>query len=1591
MPNSDTFSALRREAALETAKLEIPALTAFAELLFAGALDEDIVAFSAAQFARICAEAFDEFRTRKPGKPKIAIRNYDPPLGPLTVISVFNDDMPFLVDSTLALLNEFGAEIKLVLHPILQVKRSPAGELVSVHGRNESLSGLSRESCMHIHVARLDDQSCDRLRSGLEEALTDVKAAVLDWRAMQSRLKDAISSYRNSPPPVPVDDLTEFVSFLQWLLDNHFTFLGMREYAFSGDLQQGSFEPVADSGLGTLRKPEIEVLNRGSSKASISPEIRDFLMLPALLIITKSDALARVHRRVAMDYVGLKLFNSDGELAGELRIVGLFTSSAYTQNPREIPLVRRKLEGVSAASGFSPDSHSGKALSNVLENFPRDELFQIDAEPLGEIANGILQLDERPRTRLFVRVDRFDRFVSALVFIPRDRFNTEVRVKAGDVLAKAYGGRVASFSPAFSEAPLVRVHFIIACDPGNRFKPDLAEIERAIAEAVRTWDDRLANALSAPDMHGRILRWAGAFPPGYTSRVSPEEAINDIAEIDRLADSDAVAVEFVAGTAGEPNRCRLKLYRNGDAVPLSSRLPILENMGFRSISETTYELRPAAGDDRSTAVVHDVLLETASGLPAEINARRKLLEETFMAVWMGRAESDILNTLVLVQSLPWRDVSLLRAFTRYLRQASATYSPDYMSQTLVKHGGVSGNLIKLFRSLLDPIKANSEDAEAARADIVAALTKVPSLDEDTIIRRNLNLADAILRTNFFHAGPAPTIAFKIASKQIDGLPSPKPFAEIFVYSPDVEGIHLRGGPIARGGLRWSDRPEDFRTEVLGLAKAQSVKNAVIVPVGAKGGFVPKKLPAGGTREQVQAEGIRAYKLFVSSLLALTDNILPGGIDPPDDTVRRDGDDPYLVVAADKGTASFSDIANGLSEGRDFWLGDAFASGGSAGYDHKKMAITARGGWEAVKRHFREMNVNIQTTPFNVIGVGDMSGDVFGNGMLLSPCIRLVAAFDHRDMFIDPNPDPARSLAERKRLFDLPRSSWQDYDASLISKGGGIFSRQLKSIPLSAEMQQLTGLTGSSTTPRALMQSLLKAKTDLLWFGGIGTYIKAGNEAHSDAGDRANDALRIDADDVGAAVIGEGANLGLTQRARVEFALKGGRINTDAVDNSAGVNSSDVEVNLKIALGTAERAGKLNRPARNKLLVEMTDQVAALVLRNNYLQTLCLSLAEMQGTEGNGYAMELMHMLEARGLLDRKLEALPGDPAVIERDARGLTLTRPENAVLMAYAKLSLNNDLLASDVPDDPYLSRELMRYFPSQMREQYPQEIETHRLRREIISTLLSNSMINRGGPWFVSRLSEETGAGPGAIAAAFAVARDTFGFTELNTLVDELDGQIPGGAQLMLHHGLQKRLTWATLWFVRHESLEKGLDELVVRYRTGIRDVENILSGLLDEPSGQAYAAERTSLEATGIPKDTSRRLAAGTYLQRAPDIVRIAAQTGTEIAPIARALYASAGALRIYRIAEEAAKIVAHDFVERRAINRLVGQLFHSHRAIVARVVEAASQGNDRWGNWLVGNGAAADKATAVIDQLLSDRKFDLARLAVAQGTLADLALR
>ncbi len=1574
-------------------------LADFAAELYQQGAAEDLVAYSADELAAFARATFQDFRSHPRGTSRISVTNPSfktkgRMAGEVTVIELVNDNMPFLVDSVMAELHDSKLTVHLVLHPIYNVERGAQGELVSFSGHK---GGAAREdhqeSVIHIHVSRIVNEEA---RAGLEQRLTrimdDVRAAVADWKAMRKRLTKAVNTYKTAQADGSSNELWEAIQFLEWMADDNFIFLGMREYTFDGGAGEGELTPIDSTGLGLLADPDMRVLRRGGEFVQITPEIREFLMRPDPLIIAKANVKSRVHRRVYMDYVGTKMFDAAGKMTGELRIVGLFASTAYNEPTGTIPFLRRKVSSVLAKAGFDSDSHSGRALTNVMETFPRDELFQIDHETLYDFAMAILQLDERPRIRVLARPEKFDRYVSILCYVPRDRYTTEVRLNIGTYFAHVFDGHLSAWYVTYPEGPMARVHFIIGRSSGKTPSVAQDELEKAVASIIRTWPDGLMDAFKehfSPEVAERLSdRYALAFHGGYKEVYNAENALADVQKIESLSEGRQATITFFRSSGAPDTRLSLKVFHLEAPIPLSARVPLLENMGFKVINERTYRITPAG---MPFCYLHEMTLEAAKGGSIELSADLKgRLEALFMAVWLGQAESDGYNALVLTAGLGWRDIAMVRALSKYLRQVGIRYSEDYMWTTLNNYPAIAAKLVELFHVRFNPALSEADrtlNAARIENELSSEFDAVVSLDDDRILRRFQNVIDAILRTNFFQLDadgkPKPTFAFKIDSRRIDDMPQPKPFREISVYSPRVEGVHLRFGKVARGGLRWSDRPQDFRTEVLGLVKAQQVKNAVIVPVGSKGGFVPKRLPAGGDREAVFAEGTEAYKIFVSSLLDVTDNLKGDQILPPLEVVRHDEDDPYLVVAADKGTATFSDTANGISTSRDFWLGDAFASGGSAGYDHKKMGITARGAWEAVKRHFREMNRDIQSEPFTVAGVGDMSGDVFGNGMLLSKEIRLVAAFDHRDIFIDPTPDAASSFAERKRLFDMGRSSWADYDKSLISAGGGVFSRQLKSIPLSEEAQQLLGIPRAKATPQEVMTAILKLNVDLMWFGGIGTYIRASTETDADAGDKANDAIRVTAREIRAKVIGEGANLGMTQRARIEFGRRGGRSNSDAIDNSAGVNSSDMEVNIKIALGAAVQSGKLDIPARNVLLAQMTDEVAELVLRNNYLQSLAISMTEQRGLEDFGYQGRMMRQLEQAGHLDRQVEFLPDDAALAELEKAGLFLTRAELGVLLAYAKITLYDALLESGVPDDDYLARELFRYFPDQMADAYAEEIRGHRLRREIIATMLANSMVNRCGPTFITRIADQTGASAAEIACGFVAVRNSYGLTDLNEEIDALDTRIDGKVQLDLYAEVQNMFLDQVVWFRRHVSFKDGIAAVVERFRAGIDAMRPHLEKAVTPAQAALLAAAVEENVSKGVPEPLARRITWLPVEATIPDIVLIAGDTGAELDAAASTFFEVAAHFGIAEMAIRARNLVVADYYDGLALDRALATLSDAHRQLTAAALRAGG-----FAHWLAGHEAIVARTTRSVGEIL-EGTISVSKFSVAASLLAEIA--
>ncbi|MBS0472625.1 MAG: NAD-glutamate dehydrogenase [Proteobacteria bacterium] len=1565
---------------------------AFFQALYRNAAPDDVNRYEPAALAALAKLVHARVSAHQSGEINVTLfsaRDEDPAYAENdTVLVAINDDKPFLFDSLIADVTAEGGRLRAVFHPIVSVNGAPVS--VIVLALEPVVSEVRQRALVHSAKAMF----------------AQVGVAVRDWRAMMLRLRDAIADLKAQPPRVSADELAESLSFLEWLGDNHFTFLGARDYRYSAD-GDGALEPVFETGLGVLTEPEARVIRRGPDRAQITAQVRAFLNQPSPLIITKSNERSLVHRRVHMDYVGVKIFDAEGNLTGEHRFVGLFTSGAYSRRPGDIPLLRRKIANVIAHAGLPAASHDGKALVHILDNYPRDELFQISEDELFATAQGILRLGERPTVRLFLRFDRFDRFVSALVYVPRDRYDTHAREKIHHILAQALNGRLTAATPTIDDSVLARVHYIIGRNDGERPFASVQQLEEQIRGAIRTWDDGFSDAMEA--VHGEtegmrlVQEHQAHFSPGYRGSFTPMEAAHDLDEIIALTKHDARIHARVYRKHGDAHSAlRIKLYILGEVLPLSASLPVFENLGLRVIAEDSFPLTLKTGDSWThEANVLDFQMERVDEGAADLGEIKQPLEDVFHAVIAGQAESDGFNRLVLSASLDWRDVTILRTMAKFLRQAGFAFSQDYVEQALCRNPDLARLLVELFHARNQP--GTGADAAAIETRIDGALNDVQSLDDDRIIRRLRNVTANVLRTNFYQkdasGAPKHYVAIKLDSQKLDDLPLPRPLVEIFVYSPEVEGVHLRFGKVARGGIRWSDRREDFRTEILGLVKAQQVKNAVIVPVGAKGGFYPKQLPVNSTREAVQEAGISAYKVLINALLDVTDNLHPdGSIVPPPDVVRHDGDDPYLVVAADKGTATFSDIANGIAEGRGFWLGDAFASGGSHGYDHKKMGITARGAWEAVKRHFRELGRDIQSEPFTCIGVGDMSGDVFGNGMLLSKETRLLAAFDHRHIFLDPDPDPHASWTERKRIFDLPRSSWDDYNRDLISKGGGVFARTLKEIPLTPEVKAIAGVAADKLSPQELIKALLKAEIDLLFFGGIGTFIKASTQSNLEAGDRANDALRVDGGEVRAKVVGEGANLGVTQLGRIEYARSGGRINTDAIDNSAGVDTSDHEVNLKILLGGPVRRGELTTEARDELLTAMTDDVAAHVLRDNYDQTLALSVAQGRAVKDLDAHGRYMRDLEQRGRLDRTVEFLPNDIELQKMENENRGLTRPELAVLLAYAKLDLDSEIVASELPDDKAFESVLAGYFPPAAVERFPGALEQHRLKREIVSTVLSNRIVNLAGPVFVARMKEMSGATGAHVARAFAVAEGAFGLAALKERIDALDGKIAADVQTGMYTDIAEIVRRVGLWFINNVPADAGIADTVALYRAGVEQLRGTFHSLVSPYDAMDTEGRIRQLVDAGVPLDIAEDIAVLPLVGSAPEIAQLARARTLSVDLVAGAYFAMGATVGIDRLRGLSQRISATQHWDRLAIRRIADDLFAGQRALTAEALDGLDRsdgtradGAEAVKAWAERRGDGLSRAKGFLEALEHGGDPSIAKLTLANSQIRELATK
>ncbi|MGI9522303.1 MAG: NAD-glutamate dehydrogenase [Hyphomicrobiaceae bacterium] len=1579
-----------------TAELgQAAAAQVFATELYADLDASAVESFGNEALARLAHAIYKHHADRIVGEHKIAVDRVPSPRGKAfdrSAISILNDDMPFLVDSVLGELRSLGYGADFVFHPTFRVERGANGQRLSLDsGAGLHWSERQQESVIVVFVDTLTEDQAGHIAACLNRVLHDVRVAVDDWKKIVDRFEQSIAAIEMVPPPVPAELLLESVAFCRWLVGNQFTFLGLREFRLDGDQETGQLVPIDGSGLGVLRDPDLHVIAKGGKGLELTPQSRRHVFKAEPLIITKSDILSRIHRRAYMDYIGLKTYAADGRQIGEVRVVGLLTSQAYTERPSHIPFLRKKVATVLAKSGFAKGGHSSKALVNVLEHFPRDELFRISDEMLVRWSSGMLDLEMRPRVRVFARRDRFDRFVSTLVYVPRERYSSHLRERIGDVLAEAFNGRISGFEPYFPEGSLVRVHFIVGRNEhGERREINEPRLEAHITELSQNWHDQLAVAIASKGPESDRLRrkYASAFSNAYAEVFEVEYALLDVQRIERLSRDRPASIDFRGDNNTLSSALNVVVYRFDEPIPLSERVPVLENFGFRSIDERSYRVLPQFDDGARQVALHNMQLEVADGTDIDLEQVGRKLEEAYLAVSSDLADNDPFNRLVVSAQLEWREVAMLRSYAAYLRQIGVPYGMRYVAETLVHYPNLVADLVRLFNVRFDPLLPGCRDdreseEKAIHDSIVAALVDVPSLDQDRIMRLYLNLICATQRTNFYmrndQGAPPSTLSFKFASRDIDAAPEPRPYREIWVYSPRLEGVHLRFGPIARGGLRWSDRAQDFRTEVLDLCKAQQVKNTVIVPDGAKGGFLPKRLPR-GDRGEVMAEGIASYEGFVSSLLEITDNLEEGNVAPPPSVVRRDGDDPYLVVAADKGTATFSDYANDISVSKKFWLGDAFASGGSTGYDHKKMGITARGAWESVKRHFREMNHDIQSTPFTAIGVGDMSGDVFGNGMLLSRATRLVAAFDHRDIFIDPDPDLPTAYAERKRLFDMGRSSWQDYDTTKISSGGGVFSRAAKSIVLSEQSCELLGLPDRETTPHRLLRAILAAETDLLWFGGIGTYIRAEEEGNEDVGDRTNDSIRLKACEVRAKVIGEGANLGVTQRGRIEFAQKGGRINTDFIDNSAGVNSSDKEVNIKIALESAVRDERLDRTQRNALLASMTDEVADACLINNYQQSLAISMAARRSVGEIGFLKRLMRELESRGTFTRELEFLPSDEALGSRESMGDGMTRPEISVLLSWSKIALVHDLMRSDAPDRPENERFLTAYFPEALQKQFANDICNHRLRREIVATQIANAMINRGGPAMPVRLKDATGRGAGDIAAAFIMVCEVFALSDIWADIEELDNEIDGETQLDLFARTQDVLFEQTLDVLHHEIVD-DCQLLAVRYRSAVEELDGVLDDVATAAQLERKGAIQRTLEGHGVPNRLSAKLARLNLLAPAPAIARICKQTKTSVHLAARVFFEAQEFFRIgdFRVRTQALQLT--DYYDRLALAAAIDALDQASRELTCAYLETEEEYGLDLETWSEKHSARLRRAKSQIEEIVGISEVTVSRLTVA----------
>ncbi|MEX6502525.1 NAD-glutamate dehydrogenase [Pseudomonas zhanjiangensis] len=1517
-----------------------------------------------------------------------------------TAVEILRSDIPFLVDSARMELNRRGYSIHTLQNTVFSVRRDKQGKLLEILPKGTQGEGVLQEALMFLEIDRCASSGeLKTLEKALREVFEEVRLSVTDFEAMKAKAREILARLDKTKIKVDPAEFDEIKVYLKWLLDDHFTFLGYEEFTVADAAAGGTIVYDQDSLLGLSKR-----LRSGlkSDDLHIEPEAVSYLREPLLLSFAKAAEPSRVHRPAYPDFVSIRELDSKGRVVKECRFMGLYTSAVYAASVWNIPYIRRKVEVIEQRAGFDSKAHLGKELAQVLEVLPRDDLFQTPVDELCNTAMAIVQIQERNKIRVFLRRDPYGRFCYCLVYVPRDVYSTETRIKVQQVLMERLQASGCEFWTFFSESVLARVQFILQVDPKNKTQIDPVRLEQEVIQACRSWKDDFASLVV--ENFGEALGttvladYPDGFPAGYRERFAPPSAIVDMQHLLTLSSERPLVMSFYQPLVQGAQQLHCKLYHADTPLPLSDVLPILENLGLRVLGEFPYRLRRA---DNREFWIHDFSFTYAEGLKVDIQQLNDTLQDAFVHTVGGAAENDAFNRLVLTAAMPWREVALLRAYARYLKQIRLGFSLSYIASTLVNHANIAKELVRLFRTrfyLARKLSAGDAEDKQQKLEqaILNALDDVAVLNEDRILRRYLDLIKATLRTNFYQTDASGQgksyFSFKLNPRAIPEIPKPVPMFEIFVYSPRVEGVHLRGGKVARGGLRWSDREEDFRTEVLGLVKAQQVKNAVIVPVGAKGGFVPRRLPIGGSRDEIQAEAIACYRIFISGLLDITDNLKEGEVVPPANVVRHDPDDPYLVVAADKGTATFSDIANGIAADYGFWLGDAFASGGSAGYDHKGMGITAKGAWVSVQRHFRERGVDVQKDNVTVIGIGDMAGDVFGNGLLLSDKLQLVAAFNHLHIFIDPNPDAAKSFVERKRLFDLPRSSWADYDSSLISEGGGIFLRSAKSIAISPQMKARFDISADKLAPTELLNALLKAPVDLIWNGGIGTYVKSSKESHADVGDKANDGLRVDGRELRAKVVGEGGNLGMTQLGRVEYGLHGGASYTDFIDNAGGVDCSDHEVNIKILLNEVVVAGDMTSKQRNKLLAQMTDAVGGLVLGNNYKQTQALSLAEHRARERQAEYKRLMAALEAAGKLDRGLEFLPSDDELNERAIKGQGLTRPELSVLISYSKIDLKESLLKSTVPDDDYLAREMETAFPPLLADKFSEGMRRHRLKREIVSNQIANDLVNHMGITFVQRLKESTGMSAANVAGAYVIVRDVFRLHYWWQQIEALDYQVSAELQLTMMGELMRLGRRATRWFLRNRRSEMDAARDVEHFAPRIEALTLRLDELLEGQAREQWLARFQSYVEAGVPEELARMVAGTSHLYTLLPIIEASDVTAQDPVDVAAAYFAVGGSLELSWYLQQITSLPVENNWQALARESFRDDLDWQQRAITVsllQMTEGPTALEERVAFWLEQHRPLVGRWRNMLGELRAATGTDYAMYAVANRELMDLA--